>query len=197
MHSVFSDVPLARLILAKWRTNLDHTGAVLIENYVSMYEVVFKTPLCFSMMKDSILTHTTNGFEIMTEWLTPAQSMSLSEVLKTGSYTKAYCPFVKNHSITNVADSEPDTPWCNPYHLFALYVDEELAVSASVVDFVVRADTFSFLVLNILQTEMHKSNGDRVYMQRMSESLFLFLKQVTARVPFAVARGEFLLLCDE
>jgi hypothetical protein len=197
LYSIFTDLALSRLVLAKWRTNLEHTGTALLENYTVMYEVVFNTPVCFAMMKMCLMTHTVNGFEIPVSWLTQSQSLAFDAILAEGNYTHAYCQFVKNDSFTNIADTEPEQPWCNPRQLYALFIDEELSCSLSVVDFMARVDTFHFLLQNLIQTTMHTTPGSRNYMQRLTESLYAFQVRKTTQHPFAIAKGEFLTLSDE
>jgi hypothetical protein len=197
LRSIFAEHDLARVILGKWCNNFENRGVALTENYLSAYTVIFQTMLCFSVMRGAIMTHALNGFEIPLEWLKPSQSALLKIVLDARSESKAFCPFVKNLSLTSFKDDEPGADWCCPQQLFALYVEEELMASTSVNDFVVRVDALQFVLQDLLRSQMQYSLDQRQYLQRFSDVLFEFCRESTALRTFRVEKGVlFSKICD-
>jgi len=197
LRSIFAEHDLARVILGKWCNNFENRGVALTENYLSAYTVIFQTTLCFSVMRGAVMTHALNGFEIPLEWLKPSQSALLKIVLDARSESKAFCPFVKNLSLTSFKDDEPGADWCCPQQLFALYVEEELMASTSVNDFVVRVDALQFVLQDLLRSQMQYSLDQRQYLQRFSDVLFEFCRESTALRTFRVEKGVlFSKICD-
>jgi hypothetical protein len=171
LSCMFDEEILSRLIIEQWKDRCSAVHETLMEVYVAMYRVVFETRICFAVMSNSIMTHEYNGFEVEFSIMSAAQKTKLLELLQPMNYNIANCPFVNNVSMTGFPREANDGTWCNTRRFFATFVDNELSTARDYEEAVMRADTLSIVLQDMLISSTRIAPAHAQFLQIMIEAI--------------------------
>jgi hypothetical protein len=166
---LFDDHDLMRLVLEQWRDKSTVMHETLVELYVVLYRVVFETATCFAVMNTSVFTHEFNGFEVGFELMSQPQRLALGAVLDHMDYHISHCPFLDTISLTGFQKDECESDWCNTQQLFSTFVDMELASAVGYPEGLLRADTLSIVLQDMLVSSTRIAPKHAQYLQTLLE----------------------------
>jgi hypothetical protein len=158
-------------VIRQWKDKSASMHDKLLGMYVVMYRVVFETPSCFAVMNNSIFTHEFNGFEIDFALLSQTQRKALLAVLDVKNYHISYCPFLDNISMTGFPRDPDEADWCDTQRFFAIFVDMELSSAPSYEGGLLRADTMSVVLQDMLVSSTRMAPSHARYLQCVLEAI--------------------------
>jgi hypothetical protein len=171
LRCLFEEEILARVIIEQWKERSSAMHETLLEMYVVMYRVVFETKVCFAVMSNSVMTHEFNGFEIDFKIMSGVQKTALLELLQPMNYHISNCPFVNNVSMTGFPREPNDGTWCNTRKFFATFVDNELSTARDYEEAVLRADTLSVVLQDMLVSSTRIAPAHAQFLQILIEAI--------------------------